>query len=293
MKILILGSEGFVGHTLVKGLNQTHEVSTADIFDISSPNYSKFDVTDRTNVNEIVKDVDVVIDLVAHSLVSSLDDTRKNAQVNIMGLLNILDACRKNDIKKIVFTSASSIVGEPKQYSVNEDHTLKPKTAYGITKMTSEHYLRLFNELYGINFVIFRFFNIYGPFQINGLIPILFNRITKKQPITIFGAGDQVRDYVYVEDIIPIFDKSCTQSIGNNDVFNIGTGRGNTINEIVSIMTNILELNPILESKPERPGEIGNFVANTDKLFKTFQQIPNTTIEEGLRKTISWLETQK
>src|SRR5437660_12220296 len=109
-----------------------------------------------------------------------------------------------------------------------------PKTAYGITKMTSEHYLRLYNELYGLRYVIFRFLNIYGPYQRNGIIPSLYSRIKQSQTITIFGKGDQIRDYVYIEDIIPFFDKSVSTNISDNLIFNLGTGSGTTINEIVN-----------------------------------------------------------
>ena len=103
MKILILGSEGFVGNNLVEGLSKNHEIFCADLIDKSShQNYIKFDVTDYESVVKTVKDVDVVIDLVAHSLVSSIEGPTKNAQINIIGLLNILEACRKNNIKKII-----------------------------------------------------------------------------------------------------------------------------------------------------------------------------------------------
>lgn len=206
LKILILGSEGFVGNNLVNGLLKNHQVSCADMIDNNShKNYVQFDVTDYESVMKTIKDVDVVIDLVAHTLVSSIEGPIKNAQVNIIGLLNILEACKNNNIKKLIFTSASSLVGEPQSFHVDENHPAIPKTAYGITKLASEHYVRLYSELYGLDYVIFRFFNIYGPHQKNGLIPTLYNRISNDEPLTIFGKGDQVRDYVYIEDIIPFF----------------------------------------------------------------------------------------
>ncbi len=291
MKILILGSEGFVGNNLVDGLSKNHEIYCADMVSESNhKNYSQFNVIDSESVMKTVQNVDVVIDLVAHSLVSSIEGPTKNAEVNIIGLLNILEACRINNIKKLIFTSASSLVGEPKTFHVNENHVPLPKTAYGITKLTSEHYLRLYSELYGLDYVIFRFFNIYGPHQKNGLIPTLYNRILNNQPLTIFGEGDQVRDYVFIEDIVNFFEKACISNIAKNSIFNMGTGNGTTIKEIINFLTKILQINPKIEFKPIRPGEIGNFVANTDLLKKTFNSIPNTLVENGLRKTISWLK---
>jgi UDP-glucose 4-epimerase len=291
MKILILGSEGFVGNNLVNDLSKNYEILCADLIDSSNrQNYKKFDVTDYASVENTVKDVDVVIDLVAHSLISSLEGTIKNAQVNILGLLNILEACTKNNIKKIIFTSASSLIGEPIKSQVSEDHPATPKTAYGISKLASEHYLRLYNELNNLNFVIFRFFNIYGPFQKNGLIPSLYSRIENNQPLTVFGKGDQIRDYVFIKDIIPFFNKAISTSVADNRIFNMGTGIGTKILDIIQILSKTMNVTPKIEFQPSRKGEIGNFVADTTLLDSIFGEIPSTSVEDGIRETVEWLK---
>ena len=290
MKFLIMGSEGFVGQNLVNGLSKNHDIFRSDQIDSNEKNYFKCDITNFNSVEKIVKDVDTVIHLTAHSLVSSLDGSITNAQVNIMGLLNLLEACRKNSIPKVIFTSASSLIGEPSSFQVNEKHVPKPKTAYGITKLTSEHYLRLYNELYNVDYSVFRFFNIYGPFQKNGLIPSIYKKIKNNEPITIFGKGDQIRDYVYIEDIISFFEKSAVSKIGNGTILNMGTGIGTSILDIVKTMSQILKIEPKIEFQDPRPGEIGNFVSDTTLLKETFDLIPNTSVEAGLRKTISWLK---
>tara|TARA_B100001540_G_scaffold117228_2_gene105125 strand:- start:455 stop:1342 length:888 start_codon:yes stop_codon:yes gene_type:complete len=291
MKILIFGSEGFVGNNLVNGLTQNHEIICADQNSESSHiNYHKVDITNFEQVENLVKNVDVVINLAAHTLTASLDETITNANVNIIGLLNILESCRKNEIKKIIFTSASSLIGEPKNFKVTEEHPAVPKTTYGLTKLTSEHYLRLYHELYGINFVIFRFFNIYGPYQKNGLIPTLFNRLNKNQPLTIFGNGDQVRDYVFINDIVDFFDTAITKNIADNNIFNLGTGKSTTIKELIEELSTIMDVKPTFDYQPERPGEIGNFVADSEKLEKIFSKIPSTSLNHGLMQTISWIK---
>ena len=161
MRVLLLGSEGFVGKNLIDGLKNKHELFTADVLDTGThKNYKKFDITNQNDTQNLIKDVDVVINLVTHTLTQSLNDIISNAKTNIIGLLNVLEACKKNNIKKTIFTSASSIVGIPNEFKVTEKHNVIPKTAYGITKMSSEHYLRLYKEMYDINFVTFRFFNI-------------------------------------------------------------------------------------------------------------------------------------
>jgi len=291
LKILILGSEGFVGNNLVDGLSKNHEIFCADLVDNSNHNnYKKFDVTDSSSVQNTVKDVDVVIDLVAHSLVSSIEGPAKNAEVNILGLLNILEACTKNKIKKIIFTSASSMIGEPKTPQVSEDHIATPKTAYGISKLASEHYLRLYHELNNLNYVVFRFFNIYGPYQKNGLIPSLYSRIAQNQHLTVFGKGDQIRDYVFIQDIIPFFEKAVTENIADNTIFNLGTGKGTSILDIINILSETMNIKPEIEFKDPRPGEIGNFVADPKLLSLTFGNTPLTTVEEGIKQTVEWLK---
>lgn len=291
LKILVLGSEGFVGNNLVDGLSENHEVLCADLVsDSKHDNYQQFDIKNQESVDNLIQNVDVVIDLVAHSLVSSLDGSVENAKVNIIGLLHVLESCRKNNIKKIIFTSASSLVGVPESEHVSETHLTTPKTAYGITKLTSEHYLRLYNELYDLNYTIFRFFNIYGPYQKNGLIPTLFNRISKNEPLTVFGKGDQIRDYVFIEDIIPFFENAISSSNSNNSIFNMGTGQGTSIKQIIQILSDTMNKDPVIEYKSERPGEIGNFVADSSYLEETFGSKPSTNVETGIKKTIEWLQ---
>lgn len=291
LKVLILGSEGFVGNNLVEGLGKSHTIFTADQIDSTRhQNYVKFDITNYDSVEKTVKNIDVVIDLVAHTLVSSIEDVIQNAKVNIIGLLNVLESCRKNNVRKIIFTSASSLIGEPQTYKVSETHITKPKTAYGITKLASEHYLRLYHELYGLKYVIFRFFNIYGEYQKNGLIPSLYSKITKNEPLLVFGKGDQIRDHVYIKDIIPFFDDAITKNNADNSMFNLGTGTGYTILDVIKKISKIMGMIPNIEYKPPRMGEIGNFVADTSYLQKVFGRVPTTSLENGLNKTITWLK---
>jgi UDP-glucose 4-epimerase len=182
------------------------------------------------------------------------------------------------------------LIGEPKTPKVSEDHTATPKTAYGISKLASEHYLRLYNELNNLNYVIFRFFNIYGPYQKNGLIPSLYSRISQNLPLTVFGKGDQIRDYVFIKDIIPFFEKAITENIADNKIFNMGTGNGTSILDVIDILSKTMNIKPEIEFKDPRPGEIGNFVADTKLLSSTFGNIPSTTAEEGIKQTAEWLK---
>jgi len=141
-----------------------------------------------------------------------------------------------------------------------------------------------------MDYTVFRFFNIYGPFQKNGLIPSIFNKIRNNEPITIFGKGDQIRDYVYIEDILPFFEQAASTDISKNKILNMGTGNGTTILEIVKNISEILGIEPKIEYQAARPGEIGNFVSDTTLLRDTFGNTPSTDVKIGLQKTIDWLK---
>ena len=288
MKVLLLGSEGFVGQNLIDGLKENHELLTADVLNSGThTNYTKFDITNLDETYSLIKNIDVVINLVTHTLTQSLNDVISNANTNIIGLLNVLEACRKNKIKKTIFTSASSIIGLPNTFSVDEKHSVMPKTAYGITKMAAEHYHRLYKEIYDLNYVIFRFFNIYGPHQKNGIIPSFHKKLINNEPITIFGEGKQIRDFVFIRDVVPFFDNVITSSKFDNQTYNLGTGNGTTIIEVIEKISKLLSVKPKINFQPERTGEIGNFVANTDFLLSEFGFKPETSIENGLKDTIS------
>tara|TARA_B100001245_G_C22852373_1_gene409756 strand:+ start:48 stop:914 length:867 start_codon:yes stop_codon:yes gene_type:complete len=288
LKVLLLGSEGFVGQNLIDGLKEKHELLTADVLNSGThTNYTKFDITNIDETYSLIKNIDVVINLVTHTLTQSLNDVISNANTNIIGLLNVLEACRKNKIKKTIFTSASSIIGIPNTFSVDEKHSVMPQTAYGITKMAAEHYHRLYKEIYDLNHVIFRFFNIYGPYQTNGIIPSFHKKLINNEPITVFGKGKQIRDFVFIRDVIPFFDNVITSSKFDNQTYNLGTGNGTTIMEVIEKFSKLLSVKPKIDFQPERPGEIGNFVANTNFLLSEFGFKPETSVEDGLKDTIS------
>ena len=288
MKVLLLGSEGFVGQNLIDGLKEKHELLTADVLNSGThTNYTKFDITNIDETYSLIKNIDVVINLVTHTLTQSLNDVISNANTNIIGLLNVLEACRKNKIKKTIFTSASSIIGIPNTFSVDEKHSVMPQTAYGTTKMAAEHYHRLYKEIYDLNYVIFRFFNSYGPYQTNGIIPSFHKKLINNEPITVFGEGKQIRDFVFIRDVIPFFDNVITSSKFDNQTYNLGTGNGTTIMEVIEKFSKLLSVKPKIDFQPERPGEIGNFVANTNFLLSEFGFKPETSVEDGLKDTIS------
>ena len=293
MRVLVLGAAGFVGRNILVGLKDSEfEIISSDIVDLdSNTRHIKVNITDLEDIKKIVNGVDIVVHLAVHSLTASFKDSLMNANVNIMGTLNILEAARLSNVKKVIFTSASSIIGNVDYSPVDESHSCTPKTPYAITKLAAEHYLRIYQELYGLNYVIFRFFNIYGPYQTEGLIPILHKRLSSKQPIDIYGAGSQIRDYVFIKDVVPFFHRAINDESVKNMLLNIGTGKGTSVIEIVNTAAKILDVKPNMNFQPARKGEIDNYIADVNLLKSVFGKVPSTTVEDGLKDTFAWLKS--
>ena len=293
MRVLILGAAGFVGRNMLNGLKDSDlELTSSDIIDLeSATQHSKLDITSLDDTKKVMENVDVVVHLAVHSLTASFKDILMNAKVNIIGTLNILEAARLSNVRKLIFTSASSIIGKVNYSPVDEGHPSTPKTPYAITKLAAEHYLQIYQDLYGINYVVIRFFNIYGPYQNEGLIPILHKRLTLKQAIDVYGSGSQIRDYVFIKDVVPFFYKAIKNDLIKNVLVNMGTGKGVSVTELISIASKILGVKPVINNLPSRKGEIDNYVADTKQLQSVFGNVPSTTLEEGLKETFRWLST--
>jgi UDP-glucose 4-epimerase len=292
MRALVTGANGFVGRNLVPQLLESGKITVVSTDVTPPPNptvsFRHLDVTDIESVREGLRDIDVVLHLATHQLVPSLSDPLLNARINIIGLLNILESARKRDVKKVIFTSASSIVGDVEYNPVDEKHPCHPKTPYAVSKLACEHYLQTYQKLFGIDFVIFRFFNIYGPHQLDGVVPSTYRKIVSQQEVEVYGDGRQTRDFVYVEDLGQIFLKAITGEV-KNVTLNVGTGIGATITDLISIAEQLLNSKARIKFLPPRPGEIQNFVASTDLIKATLGSAPSTSMESGLRRTFDWL----
>jgi UDP-glucose 4-epimerase len=296
MRVAVFGASGFVGVNVVHALKREGlDVIASDIRDNDElgVEFKKVDLLDYSQVERVIRGTNVVVHLAASPLPVSIEKPLLNARINIEGSLNIMDACRNNGIKKIIFSSASSIIGEVKYNPVDEIHPCFPKTPYGVAKYAIEHYLRVYQELYHLDYLIFRFFNVYGPSQYpesKAVIPMVYNKLKTDGSFTIFGDGSQTRDFIYVGDIAEFFVKAAKNNV-KNEILNMGTGKATTIKEIVRDAGNILGIEPKINNLPTRPGEIGNFVADTTRLKELFGSIPQTQLKEGLVKTFDWLNT--
>jgi UDP-glucose 4-epimerase len=297
-KVVVFGAAGFVGKNMVhhfrdKGL----DIMASDFVDspfTESVPYKKIDISNKDEVTDILKGSHIVIHLAASPLTVSLKDPLRDMQINVNGTLNIMEASREEGVELVIFSSASSVVGTLQYNPVDEHHPCEPRTPYAASKLAVEHYLRVYKEIYGLNHLIFRFFNIYGPWQYpasGGLIPVIINRLLNEEKITIFGDGSATRDFVYVGDVVDLYSLALEKKV-RNETLNMGTGVGTSIMDIVSIASEVLNKEPNIEYKPKREGEIDNFYADTKKLERTFESKPNTGLREGLEKTYLWFSEE-
>jgi len=298
MVVVIFGAAGFIGRNVVNKLREKNvELIATDI--AKNPfkedvNYIQADILDSESVREVVRKADVVMHLAASPLLPSIERPKLNMKVNIEGTLNILEASRDFNIDKVIFSSASSVVGDVKYNPVDEEHPCVPKTPYAVAKKACENYLRVYKDIFDLNYLIFRFFNVYGPWQYpesGALIPIIYVRLSQGKVFNIYGDGTATRDYVYVDDVADFCYLALRTDV-KNDVVNLGTGKATSILKLVNLASEILGVEPKLVYKPERPGEISNFVADVTKLERLFNRRPSTSIEEGLKKAFEWLKTE-
>ena len=224
MKIIVTGGSGFIGSSIVDNLSKNHEVK---IFDFKKPKNlnNEFLQGDIKNLEEVVnsiKDCDVVIHLAA---TLGVIHTEKNPvltlDTNTGGTKNVLEACRINKIKKIIFTSSSEVYGEPIKIPIKETDKVIPITNYGISKLAAEEYIKAYSKKFGIKFTILRLFNVNGEEQQNQWVMSEFvGRAIKNQDVIIHGTGSQVRAFCHVSDAVRCFEIVLEK--GDNETFNVG-----------------------------------------------------------------------
>ncbi|MEM1056729.1 MAG: NAD-dependent epimerase/dehydratase family protein [Bacteroidota bacterium] len=231
----------------------------------------------------------------------SVADPVYDASINVLGLLNLMEAGRQHGLEKVVFASTGgAIYGEPDP-NVNaggpqpETHPQTPMSPYGITKLVSEHYLRFYREVYGISSVALRFANVYGPRQNPhgeaGVVAIFAQMLLRGDQPTINGPGTQTRDYVYVGDVVRAVVGAMTLS--GSDVFNVGTGIETDVNELFGHLNRLTEAGAPEHHGEAKAGEQQRSVLDTSKIHKALGWQPTVELSEGLRRTVEWFKQRE
>ena len=297
MKVLITGGAGFIGSHLAALLHERSEVRILDNLrganrSLNSGNLDVIEasVLDTAAVRAAVSGVDVVFHLAAMiSVKESMENPRECVETNTLGILNVLRAAADAGARKLVFASSAAVYGDDPPVPTVETATPKPKSPYAITKLDGEYYCEMFAREGWLNTASLRFFNVYGPGQdpagpYAAAVPAFMHLAVRGEPVTIFGDGEQSRDFIYVKDAVSalVFAAENGQVTG---VYNCGYGHQTTINELIRrILASVDSRSPVVYL-PERPGDVRHSCACTKK-FCEFGWRPVSSLDDGLRETL-------
>jgi len=306
MKILVTGGAGFIGSNLVKQLivDENEVVVLDNLMSGYQSNLKPFtavrfiqgDIRDDVAVSNAMEGVDVVFHLAASvGNKRSIDNPLVDASINVMGTLTILEAARRAGVRKIVSSSSAGIFGELKTIPIKEDHPVEPDTPYGSTKLCMEKLCLAYAKLYNIEAVCLRYFNVYGPNQrfdaYGNVIPIFVFKMLHNEPLTIFGDGEQTRDFVNVHDVVQANIKAA-MTRGVSGAFNIGSGTTITINNLVAILQNTAAIAVKVIHGDPRPGDVRDSLADISAARNAFGFEPSAQIEEGLVEYMTWAKIE-
>ena len=301
MNILLIGGNGFIGSHLIDiFLKNGHEVRVFDCSyerfrgKIKGVDYIIDSIEETDKLTEALWDVDIVFHLVGPSLPSISDinpilDIRKN----LLPTIKLLDAMVQLNKSRIVYFSSGGAIYKPQGLvPVPEEHILEPISSYGIIKMTVEKYLMLYERLYGIQPLIIRPSNPYGPRQghigTHGVISTFLHRIIKNKELIVFGDGSSVKDYIYISDLI----EACYLLTINQfkGIFNIGSGIGYSINEIISLISEITGKIPRIRYVSPHRSDLQNFILNINKVNNSIDWYPKVSLRDGIIMFWNWIE---
>ena len=306
MRILVTGGAGFIGsHVVDAYMADGHEVLVLDSLwehgggrRENVPDGGVFvhmDIRDE-NLARIFQDFkpEVVNHHAAqHSVAISSRDPRYDADVNVMGLINVLDNSVKNKVRKIIFASSGATFGTPDRLPMDESTPQNPESPYGITKMVSEHYLRFYQSEHGLDYTALRYGNVYGPRQDPngeaGVIAIFIGKFLAKQGVRIDWDGEQTRDYVYVKDVAQANVLSLVR--GGGERLCIGTNKRTSVNEIYRALVEISGFDAPLTRGPRRPGDARDAQFDPALAKAKLGWEPTTDLMNGMRQTFEYFKS--
>jgi UDP-glucose 4-epimerase len=306
-RIVVTGGAGFVGSNLVgRLLKEGARVVVLDDFYTGTPeNLPDADanlevvrgsVTDYELVREVVKSAAIVFHEAARNIIVSTRNPREDYEVNIGGTLNVLLAARETGVPRTVYASSASVYGNPRYLPINEDDATNMLSPYAVSKFAGENYCKAFYESYGLSVAAVRYSNVYGTRQrpdnpYCGVIAKFFESAMANEAPRIHGDGEQTRDFTYIDDVVEATMLAGVSSKAEGQVYNVGTGRETTINQLARMILRITgaEVEPTYVDRRDIDN-IRRRVVNIEKIRRELRWVPSVIIEEGLRRTYQWLK---
>ena len=303
MRITVTGGAGFIGSHLVDRLIEDgHTVQVIDNlytgnkeFVHSKAQFVELDIRDP-KLYSVLEEFrpDYIFHEAAQTEVStSMSDPMLDCDINLMGLINLLNAAVKLDVKKFLMPSSAAVYGNLDTLPLNEEMIGNPSSFYGLTKLTTEHYLRIYHEAFGLPYICYRYSNVFGPRQGNdgegGVISIFAKAIVQGSPIIIYGDGKQTRDFIYVDDVVEANILGMQHQV--TGIYNVSTGISSSVNLLVDEFRNISGKDiEVVYDKP-RLGDIRDSVLATDKSEKELLFTAKYNLHDGLIKTYEYFKT--
>ncbi|MCU4742803.1 NAD-dependent epimerase/dehydratase family protein [Natronoglomus mannanivorans] len=294
--VLVTGGAGFIGGKLVETLVPVADVTVLDDCSGGDPEsvpseatFVQGDIRDRETVSDAMEGIDVVFHEAALVSVSrSVEDPLESHTRNATGTLTVLEAARDHDAR-VVCASSAAIYGQPSEVPVSETDPKEPTSPYGLDKLALDEYTRLYHELYGLETVALRYFNVYGPGQpandYSGVISIFFDRALDGEPLTVFGDGEQTRDFVFIDDIVQAnLRAAVTDDVG--EAYNIGTGTRVTITELAESVLEVTGSSSEIVYDDPREGDIRHSGADISKAREMLGFEPSVSLEDGLSRFV-------
>ena len=304
-KTLVTGGAGFIGSNLVRALLERGDsVRVLDNFSTGSrANLADLDVEivegelrSYERVHNAVRGAEVVYHLGAlGSVPRSVQDPLTSSAVNVEGTLNVLLAARDEGVRRVVFASSSSVYGAKRELPVDESLPADPISPYGVAKLAAERYCVSFSRVYeSFETVVLRYFNVFGPrqspySQYAAMVPLFITAIAAGEPVTIFGDGEQSRDFTYVANVVDATMRAAQADGASGEIFNVAAGSPASVNEVAEAIGRILGKPVERRFAPPRPGDIRNSWANVTAASDALGYAPSVDLEQGLRRTIEHL----
>ena len=313
-KFLVAGGAGFIGSNITEYLlKKGHFVRVLDNFYSGKESNLEFtkglgkdkfelrrgDIRDAATCDQACRGMDFILFQSAlRSVPKSMVDPASYNDVNINGVLCMLQAAAKNKIKRFVFASSSSIYGATDQFPEREDQLPLLISPYALSKLAGEYYCRIFSENFGVETVCLRYFNVYGPKQALDdeyavVIPKFIHCVTNDQPPPIFGTGKQSRDFTFVANVVSANFLAATTPGIRHDIFNVANGESHTVLELVELLNKIMKKNIKPQLLPIRKGDVFKTLADISKITKKLNYQPLVNFENGIRQTVEYFQAMQ